>query len=44
MVNLPMKQLILDIFWFERSVMIGLNPANIERNKCVILRQNNVSA
>ena len=39
-----MKQLILNIFCFERIVMIGLNPANIVRNKCVILRQNNVSA
>ena len=39
-----MKQLILDIFQIERSVMIEVNPANIVRNKYAILRQNNVLA
>ena len=37
-----MKQLILDIFEIERSVMIELT--NIVRNKYAILRQNNVLA
>ena len=39
-----MKQLILDIFRIERGAMIGLNPANIVRDKYAILRQNNVLA
>ena len=39
-----MKQIILDIFEMERSVMIELNPANIVRHKYAILRQTNVLA
>ena len=32
-----MKQLMLDIFRTERSVMIKLNPENIVRNEYVII-------